>query len=81
MPCPASKLGVIVPFVTLLKFRARHFEAACFVDVTGVLVARSGTACRALLSKKSKGKRAGRMPALQGNDVVMSAKTGRIAAQ
>ena len=51
MPCPANELGGIVPFVAVFvamsERQAPTSVAAWCVDGARVLVARSGTACRA----------------------------------
>src|ERR1700746_3412683 len=49
MPCPAEGLGGSAPFVAMANLRVKEktFLAACWVDGARVLVARSGTACRA----------------------------------
>jgi hypothetical protein len=56
----------------------RKFCIALRVDGAEVRVARSGTAAVPLLWEKSEDKRAGRMPALQKNDVAMCAKNRAI---
>ena len=57
MPCPADELGGIGPFVASRKFRAKHLKRTRCVDGVGVLVARSGTACRAPTVGKGKGEK------------------------
>jgi hypothetical protein len=49
MPCPATELGAIVPFVAMQKFKGngKYSKARDAVDGEDVRVARSGTACRA----------------------------------
>jgi len=49
MPCPAMELGVMGPFVAVFRFESRGKTLVATWCVVGanVLVARSGTACRA----------------------------------
>ena len=50
MPCPANELGIVEPFVTIENSKA-NTGGAVSVDGACVLVARSGTACRAPTGK------------------------------
>jgi hypothetical protein len=54
MPCPANDLGIVEPFVAIENSEA---SAGSTVSVDGacVLVARSGTACRAPTERNKKG--------------------------
>ena len=46
MPCPANELGIVEPFVAIENSKA-NTGSTVSVDGACVLVARSGTACRA----------------------------------
>ena len=50
MPCPANELGIVEPFVAIENSNA-NAGGAVSVDGACVLVARSGTACRAPTGK------------------------------
>jgi hypothetical protein len=50
MPCPANELGIVEPFVAIENSEA-SIGSAVSVDGACVLMARSGTACRAPTGK------------------------------
>ena len=68
MPCPAMELGGVGPFVAMFRFesKGKAFVAARCVDGACLVVARSGTACRAPTVGNGKGE--------EKNDVAICAK-------
>ena len=59
MPCPANELGVVEPFVAIENSKA-NTGSTISVDGACVILARSGTACRAPTGEKSENEERGR---------------------